>query len=159
MLQATNSQSAARDVVTSAASTSTTAALVGALFDFIHAVRRGAADPSASMPILTRLMAAGPMRSCDLAHQLHLDQSTVSRHVAALSAEGLVARTPQQDDRRAQLVELTDAGSQAARAQVAARVQQFEAVLATWPDADVESFARLLASFTTGLSAHERTTS
>ena len=159
MLQANITPSAAREVVTSAASTSTTAALVGALFDFTYALRRGTADPSATMPILTRLMAAGPMRSCDLAHQLHLDQSTVSRHVAALSAEGLVARTPQQDDRRAHFVELTEAGTHAARTQVSTRVQQVEAVIAAWPDADVETFARLLASFATGLSAHERTTS
>lgn len=158
MLQANISPAAAREVVTSAASTSTTAALVGALFDFTHAVRRGVADPSATMPILTRLVAAGPMRSCDLAQQLHLDQSTVSRHVAALSADGLVVRTPQEDDRRAHLVELTPAGADAARSLVSARVRQIEAVVASWPHDDIETFARLLDSFATGLTTHERTT-
>ena len=50
------------------------------------------------------------MRVTDLAAAANLDVSTVSRHVAQLERTGLIARTPDPDDRRAQLVGITDDG-------------------------------------------------
>ena len=50
------------------------------------------------------------MRVTDLAGCANLDTSTVSRHVAQLQRTGLIERTPDPDDRRAQRVELTAAG-------------------------------------------------
>jgi DNA-binding MarR family transcriptional regulator len=95
------------------------------------------------------------MRSCDLAHALHLDQSTVSRHVASLESDGLVQRTPLEEDRRAHRIELTAAGTQAAHRAVETRVRQFEAAVAGWPDDDIARLARLLTAFVDRLSAHE----
>ena len=159
MVQAHSPRETARALVTSAASSPEAAHLVGSLFDLMSALRKGASDPAATTPILLRLASGGPRRSCDLAHDLHLDQSTVSRHVAALEAEGLVQRMPDEADRRAHQLELTNEGASLAHQRVTDRVQLFEAVTATWPDEDVTTFARLLDDFTHGLRAQERTTS
>jgi len=147
----------ARAVVTSAASSPAMADLVGVLFDFLYVVRRGHADAAATAPVLVRLAADGPMRACDLAERLHLDQSTVSRHVTTLETEGLIRRQPHDLDRRAHLIGLTPEGSQAASAAVAARVREFESVVADWPPGDVADLTRLLTAFVNGLDAHERT--
>ncbi len=160
MMQATSygAASGARDAVTDAASTPAGAALIGALFDLVFTLRREPIGPTATMPLLVRLAADGPMRSCDLALALHLDQSTVSRHVAALESDGLVHRAPQAGDRRAHLVELTPAGTQAAHDAIGERVRRFESAVAHWPEDDIAGFARHLTTFVNGLAAHERTT-
>lgn len=147
----------ARAAVTGAASTPTTADLVGALFDFLYVVRRGHADAAATAPVLLRLAADGPMRACDLAEHLHLDQSTVSRHVASLQGEGLLQREPHDLDRRAHLVALTPEGRAAADAVVAEGVRRFESVVADWPADDIAEMTRLLSAFVHGLDAPERT--
>jgi len=149
----------ARAVVTSAASNPVMASLVGVLFDFLFVVRRGNADAGATTPVLVRLAADGPMRACDLAERLHLDQSTVSRHVAALEAGGLVMREPHDLDRRAHLVGLTADGSRAAAAAITERVQRFESVVADWPAEDVAELTRLLNEFVVGLQAQQETQS
>ena len=147
----------ARAAVTGAASSPAMAALVGSLFDFLYTVRRGHADAAATAPVLLRLSADGPMRACDLAEHLHLDQSTVSRHVASLEAEGLLRREPHDLDRRAHLVGLTPEGRAAASAKVSEGVRRFESVVADWPAEDVTELTRLLSTFVHGLDAHERT--
>src|SRR4051812_25024861 len=53
---------------------------------------------------------AGPARVSDVARRLRVDLSVASRQVAALTAAGYVRRQPDPEDRRAQLVSLTEAG-------------------------------------------------
>jgi len=160
MLQAHESSRAtfAREIMTSVADSPATAELMGSLFDFTFALKRAVNDAPASVPILMRLAGAGPLRSSDLAVQLHLDQSTVSRHVASLEHDGLVRRDPDDTDRRAHLLAVTEAGTAAAHQRVTDRVRQFEAAIATWSHDDVTTFARLLNDFVSGLDAQERTT-
>jgi DNA-binding MarR family transcriptional regulator len=147
----------ARALATSVASSPQAAHLIGSLFDLLSTLRKGAHDPAATTPILLRLAGDGPRRSCDLAHELHLDQSTVSRHVAALESEGLVQRTPDQVDRRAHLLELTPDGAATAHQRITERVRLFEDATAGWSDDDLATFARLLDDFTTGLRAQDTT--
>ena len=59
---------------------------------------------------LAMLAKCGPIRSGDLAKELFLDQSTVSRHIAHLEASGLVEKVADPDDRRATQLHLTDLG-------------------------------------------------
>ena len=148
----------ARSLATSVASSPGAASLIGSLFDLLATLRKSPTDPAATTPILLRLAAEGPRRSCDLAHDLHLDQSTISRHVASLEAEGLVQRTPDDEDRRAHRLELTPQGSTIAHQRVVDRVRLIEAATAGWTDDDVTTLARLLDDFTAGLRAQERTT-
>jgi DNA-binding MarR family transcriptional regulator len=50
------------------------------------------------------------MRMCDLAAQLHLSPSGLTRRLDGLVREGMVARQPSAEDRRVLLAVLTDAG-------------------------------------------------
>ena len=52
----------------------------------------------------------GSYRMSDLAHDIHLSQSALSRAVARLERDGLVHRSMCTDDRRAVFVCLTDQG-------------------------------------------------
>ncbi|MRH86111.1 MarR family transcriptional regulator [Nocardia sp. SYP-A9097] len=61
---------------------------------------------------LDRLMDAGveSYKMSDLAHDIHLSQSALSRAVARLERDGLVSRSLCEQDRRAIFVCLTDKG-------------------------------------------------
>src|SRR5918993_1164591 len=82
----------------------------------LHHVRQQAprqhpqVDPMA-YPLLFNLQ-AGPMRVSALAEAIHSDVSTVSRQVSTLVDLGFVTRGPDPDDRRAQALALTEAGTQ-----------------------------------------------
>lgn len=56
------------------------------------------------------LMRHGPMRLSELSEHLHIAPRSTTEVVDALESRGLAARRPDPHDRRATLVELTDAG-------------------------------------------------
>src|SRR5262249_42787575 len=64
--------------------------------------------PGAGPPLL-RLHRTGPERVSELAVQLGLDPTTVTRHLDELESRGLIVRRPDPTDRRATLVHLTPA--------------------------------------------------
>ncbi|CAM3340781.1 MarR family winged helix-turn-helix transcriptional regulator [Kibdelosporangium persicum] len=66
-------------------------------------LRRGTASP------LFVLHRAGPLRVSQLAEELGLDRTTVTRHLDDLESRGLVARQPDERDRRAMVASLTPA--------------------------------------------------
>jgi DNA-binding MarR family transcriptional regulator len=61
--------------------------------------------PEAQIELLRALQSAGTMTSSDLAAQLRVARSTISNLVKAMTAAGLVQRTPSSTDRR--IVELS----------------------------------------------------
>ncbi|MGY2129696.1 MarR family winged helix-turn-helix transcriptional regulator [Blastococcus sp. SYSU DS0617] len=99
----------------------------------------------AAFGLLALLQDAGPLRASDLVARLGLDKSTVSRQVASLVALGLVDRSADPDDGRAQV--LTPSAEGAARlAHIrTARRELWEADLGDWPAEDVATLAELLA--------------
>jgi DNA-binding MarR family transcriptional regulator len=145
----------ARALFTSAAANEDSARVLGALVDLISTMRRRHTGPSGTESVLLKLAGSGPQRSCDLAGHLGLDQSTVSRHVAQLEADGLVGRSPLAQDRRAHLIELTTRGEGSAQDLIAARVAALERSLAPWPPDDVRTFGLLLERFVDGLQDEE----
>jgi DNA-binding MarR family transcriptional regulator len=60
--------------------------------------------------VLAMLSKCGPVRASDLARELFLDLSTVSRHVQHLERDGLIERAPDPSDRRATTLHLTGLG-------------------------------------------------
>ena len=60
--------------------------------------------------ILVRLGRLGPLPLGALAAALAMDRSTLSREIAPLERGGLVKTSPDPDDRRRRLLELSDAG-------------------------------------------------
>lgn len=97
--------------------------------------------------MLKTVSANGSMRVTDLAACANLDASTVSRHVTQLHRAGLIERTPDPVDRRAQRVKLSEGGRQALTAAQQARLALVEQSLEGWDPQDLEHLDRLLTRF------------
>ena len=103
--------------------------------------------------LLKNLHTHGSMRVTDLAGCANLDTSTVSRHVAQLQRAGLLERTPDPDDRRAQRVELTQMGEDELRRAYERRRTLLREGMADWAPADIKQLGDLLARFVTNIEA------
>jgi DNA-binding MarR family transcriptional regulator len=98
-------------------------------------------------PVLSGLARTGPCSAANLAREVGLDRSNVTRRADRLERAGFLRREPDPADRRATLLALTDEGQLAVgvtRNRLVARVQDS---LASWAPTDVESFARQLRWF------------
>ena len=93
----------------------------------------------------------GPARVSDVAGHLGVDLSVASRQVQALIAAGYVEREPDPDDRRAQRLTITEAGTHALRESHRRMVHVFSNALEGWSESDLTSLsdglARLSADF------------
>jgi len=98
----------------------------------------------------------GPMRLTDLANQLWLDKSTVTRQVATLEAAGLAARVSDPTDRRASLLALSDEGRDLLRRTRHGRVEGISEALEEWSDEDVAQLAVLMERFNRRVEAVQR---
>jgi DNA-binding MarR family transcriptional regulator len=103
----------------------------------------------AAYGLLALLEDAGPLRASDLVAKLGLDKSTVSRQVSSLVALGLVDRTADPDDGRAQVLTTSEEGSARLRHIREVRRARWEADLAAdgWATDDVATLAALLHRF------------
>jgi MarR family transcriptional regulator for hemolysin len=86
-----------------------TAKAVGRAFDDALSAAGGSRP---TWLILLALQKAQPSTQTDLAAAVGIREATLSHHLAALEAEGLVARVRHPDNRRVQQVSLTPAGSE-----------------------------------------------
>jgi DNA-binding MarR family transcriptional regulator len=98
----------------------------------------------AAYGLLALLQDAGPLRASDLVTRLGLDKSTVSRQVATLVELGLVDRTADPVDGRAQVLTPSAEGSARLERIRAARRARWEADMSDWPADDVARLADLL---------------
>jgi len=113
----------------------------------------------ACFPLAKQLMRPDAMRLSDLAADIGLDASTVSRQIKQLEDKGIVERTPDPADGRASLVRLTDDGRATMQAAFSRRYQRIQGVLAHWSDADRAQLQTLLTRLAADLaSANERDT-
>jgi DNA-binding MarR family transcriptional regulator len=85
-----------------------------------------------------------PARVKDVARELHVDFSVASRQLAALASAGYVTREPDPDDRRAQLLSVTDAGIAALERAHERIVGVFASALEAWSDDDVRALTAAL---------------
>jgi DNA-binding MarR family transcriptional regulator len=95
--------------------------------------------------LLALLQDLGPLRAGDLVARLGQDKSTVSRQVTKLVELGLVDRTADPVDGRAQVLAPSPEGSARLERIRAARRARWEADLADWPADDVAMLGELLA--------------
>jgi DNA-binding MarR family transcriptional regulator len=110
----------------------------------------------AAYHVLGRIAGGGPVRLSEIAGELCVDLSTVSRQVAALEADGLIRRTPDPSDRRASLLEATDAGSRLFTDQRAKWLAGLRALLADWTPTERQEFASLFARLNEAIVAPAR---
>ena len=111
----------------------------------LEAISRKRAYPleRAHYLLLLRLR-QGPASVSALAASLALDDSTVTRQVAAMQRLGLVTKLVNPVDGRSALVEPTAEGAARAEAMRAVRLERIEAMFAGWPEADRALLATLL---------------
>jgi DNA-binding MarR family transcriptional regulator len=62
--------------------------------------------------VLAHLGKFGAMTARDICARSHIEKTKVSRAVAALEAEGCLTRNPSPQDRRAEILSLTDRGQE-----------------------------------------------
>lgn len=86
--------------------------------------------------VLHALTTKGPIRLGDLAEAMHLDASTVSRHVQQLCDRGLIERGPDPEDGRARIIAISDAGRDGLRCSFDLRRAVITEAMADWTDED-----------------------
>ncbi len=103
--------------------------------------------------IILRLLDEGGAATVGgLARALLLDDSTMTRQVAALARKGLIKRTPNPADRRAGLIAATPAGARLMRDMLKLRQERVGRYLADWRPDEREAFGRLLGRFNARLT-------
>ena len=102
---------------------------------------------------LGMLSRCGPVRSSDLAKELFLDQSTVSRHVAHLEAGGLVEKVADPSDRRATQLHVTDLGHKHIEDFWQKRIDAMREGFEHWDPQDLRTLTRLMARYVEDFSA------
>ena len=127
----------------------------------LRRVRRGVADRAAlvdpalsatAYPLLLTLHEFGPRRAADLADLFALDKGAVSRVVHQLLELDLIERTPDPDDGRASILQVTGKARTKLAALVAQRREEFGARLSGWEPENIAELARGLAAFNTAIS-------
>lgn len=121
--------------------------LAGALYAVVLRLSRLPVDEpvdKAGLAVLHETQRLGTVRPSDLAAQMRLDVSTISRHLHALQAQGMVARTADPADARAQKVSLTARGAEVLARVLAHRAATIRGATAHWPQAERRALRRLL---------------
>ena len=99
---------------------------------------------SGAYPLLVQIARAPGVRGCDLAAYVGVGRATISRQLHRLEELGLVARHPDPQDARGQLLELTDEGDRLVAGARDARRDWLHAALGTWTADDVAALAESL---------------
>ncbi len=108
----------------------------------------------AAVAILRHLAESDPLRPGMLAVRLSVEASHVTRQLRQLEKSGLVVRFPDPEDRRAQLIQLTDAGRVAiGRVRDVGR-QGMTLALADWTPDDLRRLATLFNRLVDDFVAH-----
>lgn len=94
--------------------------------------------------VLWSLAARGTLTQIQLARHIGIEGSSLVRQVDKLEAEGLVRRIQSPEDRRANLLELTEAGAPLAQRVIAEGVAVRDELFDGIPDADLETTMRTL---------------
>ncbi len=115
-----------------------------------------AVDTTAYPVLFVVAGSAEPVRISDLATTLHNDVSTVSRQVSTLVAGGLLVKTADPHDGRAQVVSLTDEGHDVLDHIRSTRSTWFQGLLESWDGARADAFVTDLHELADALDANLR---
>ncbi|MBP1158443.1 DNA-binding MarR family transcriptional regulator [Rhodococcus sp. PvR044] len=142
-----------------AVQTATAEDLVEEVFLFGRALRNilGGADtsglPPALLGVLHVLATVGQCRQMELASNLCVSQSSLSRQIADLVDAGFVERHADPEDGRVSLVRLSESGTELLRANRERRAERLRTLLGEWSEEEaheaVTSLRRLKHTFMT----------
>lgn len=113
---------------------------------------RAGLDFGSAAVLFTIAHHADGVRISDVADQIHLDLSTVSRHARALEGTGYLDKKPDPADGRATLVTTSDAGNDVLNAIIQHRTALFSAATADWDPDDTRALADLVDRLATRLN-------
>jgi DNA-binding MarR family transcriptional regulator len=109
--------------------------------DSLHSLER------AAYVVLRTIHDEGNVRAATVATNLHLDKTTISRHIAALEERGLIEKLPDPTDGRASLLKLSAKGKRKLDSYRQWRWAILEEHLDDWPEKDKSEFLRLLHNY------------
>lgn len=118
--------------------------LLLAIVRLSRAIRSVGGGDASTVALLHDMAASGPSRARDIAENVNLDQSTVSRHLVGLQARGYVSKGIDPEDRRATLLTITEAGLSELQRQVAIRVDLVRSATQGWSEADRANLTLLM---------------
>ncbi len=104
------------------------------------------------LAIMHELHRAGTTRPSDLAALMHLDLSTISRHLQALETADMVVRSRDPEDARAQRIDLTPRGDEVFVRFLEGRSASLRDAIAQWPAKDRTALRRHLDRLVDDLS-------
>jgi DNA-binding MarR family transcriptional regulator len=97
----------------------------------------------AAVALLRQVADSDPLRPGELAQRLGVEASHVTRTVQQLQKSGYVTRVPDPDDRRAQRIELTEAGRRAVSSVRDAGARGMQMALSDWSTDELQQLATL----------------
>ncbi len=120
--------------------------MITALFTLMGGIQRVAKrSPAASRLTVLQVIEARPgVRPSTIAAELGMNQSSITRHVQALEAEGLVSVTADPQDGRAYTLRLTDSGQEELAELTQIGLKRFASFVADWDAEEVRTLTRLL---------------
>ncbi|MEV0033557.1 MarR family transcriptional regulator [Nocardia sp. NPDC050793] len=104
--------------------------------------------------VLGTLETKGRCRQVDLAVDLCISASALSRHVTELVGAGYISRHADPSDGRATLIQVTDAGRDLLGRVRASRARGLQTVLADWSEDDAELACESVRKLRNSLAAH-----
>jgi len=107
-----------------------------------------------AVALLRHLDMAEPIRASELATRLAVEASHVTRQVQQLERTGYIARVPDPDDRRAQLIQLTPEGRRTVDRIRAVGCLGMQQALGQWPSEDLGRLAVLFRRMVDDFVAH-----
>ena len=112
-----------------------------------------ALDRPAMGVLLSLRTADKPLRIGEIADRMQVVGPHVTRQVQNLEKRGLVRRVADPHDRRASLIEPTEAGTEGANRYVTSLLGWFDEALTDWPSQDRDDLTRLLARLVDDVTA------
>jgi len=110
----------------------------------------------AAYELLALISATPVVRASDLAAHIGVGRGTMSRQLSRLEGLGFIARRPDPEDFRGQLLTLTDGGRERLESAQAARRTYLRGALDSWDVDDVADLTRLLGRLNGSLADARR---
>ncbi|HET6569248.1 MAG TPA: MarR family transcriptional regulator [Rhodothermales bacterium] len=132
--------------------------MVAALFTLVGSLERARRRiPGASaLSVLQKIGEQEKVNPSQIATELDVHQSTITRHVQSLEEGGLVNVIANPDDRRSCTLTLTEKGRNELKRLTQVGLDRFAAFVADWDAVEVRTFTRLLVKLEESKVAADR---
>lgn len=123
--------------------------LVAAIFTVMEGIKRAIQrSPAASRLSTLQMIASRPgIRPSEIATELRLNQSSITRQIQDLESKGYVTVTSDLQDQRARCLTLTDSGRDTMTKLNKFGLNRFSSFVADWEAEEVRKLTRLLIKF------------